>query len=174
MLPSPSNPSATDLLNQLASLDPGSPTAELRAGRPDVARYAQGSYDALLAPADPAGVSLAERALIALRVAVLSANQPLTAHYRAQLVQLNVAAPTIAAVEQFPATGSLTSRLTAILRHVDRLTNEPHRASAAHIAELQAEGLSASDIVTIAQLIAFLTFQVRLLVGVQLLAGEKS
>ena len=74
-----------------------------------MARYTQGSYDALLAPADPAGVSLAERALIALRVAKLTANAALTEHYQQRLQALGVGAATIAAVEQFPAGSVLTA-----------------------------------------------------------------
>ena len=43
-----------DVLNELAGITPGSPLAELRAQRPEVATHAQGSYTALFDPADGA------------------------------------------------------------------------------------------------------------------------
>ncbi|MFN8495504.1 MAG: CMD domain protein [Caldilineaceae bacterium] len=168
---SPTNSTTPDTLDQLVGIQPGSPLAELRARRPDVARYTQGSYDTLLTPADPAGVSVAERLLIALRVAVLTASAPLTAHYRQRLVDLGTPAATLEAVEHFPTGDELSPREVALLRHTDLLTNEPRAATQTALAELQAQGLSARDLVTIAQLIAFLSYQVRVLAGLQLL-GE--
>ncbi|MCX6050004.1 MAG: CMD domain protein [Chloroflexi bacterium] len=162
-----------DVLDQLANIQPESALAELRTRRADVTRYTQGSYDALLAPAELAGVSKAERELIALRVAILNASTPLIQHYREQLAALDVPATTVAAVEHFPAGSGLTEREAAILHHVDLLTNEPRAATPQEVATLQAHGLSVRDIVTIAQLIAFLSFQVRTLVGLQLLAEAK-
>ncbi|MCX6049065.1 MAG: CMD domain protein, partial [Chloroflexi bacterium] len=87
-----------DVLDQLANIQPDSALAELRTRRADVTRYTQGSYDALLAPAELAGVSKAERELIALRVAILNASTPLIQHYREQLAALDVPATTVAAV----------------------------------------------------------------------------
>ncbi len=173
-LPQPTTDTSTpDVLDQLANIQPDSVLAALRAQRPDVARYTQGSYDALLAPADLGGVSLIERELVALRVATLNDNAPLTAHYRQRLEELQVPAAIIEAVGHFPAPTELTPRTIAMLGHVDLLTNEPRAATQAQIAALQASGLSERDIVTLAQLIAFLSYQVRVLVGLQLLAEEK-
>ncbi len=162
--------SAPDLLDLLATIQPGSTLAETRARRADVARYTQGSYNALLTPTDPAGVSLVEREMVALRAAILTASPGLIEHYRGLLQQRSVSAETITAVEHFPAANTLSAREAAILRHVDQLTNEPRAATAEQLAELQTHGLSARDIVSIAQLIAFLSYQVRLLAGLQLLA----
>jgi len=159
-----------DLLDQLAAIQPGSALAETRARRVDVARYTQGSYNALLSPPDPAGVSLVEREMIALRASILTASPRLIEHYQELLAQHGVPAATVAAVEHFPAGDILSTREAAILRHVDRLTTEPRAATPEDIAELHAQGLSARDIVSIAQLIAFLSYQVRLLAGLQLLA----
>ncbi len=170
-LTNPTQSSETpDLVDDLAGLQPETPLQALRAARADVARYAQGSYLALLEPADPAGVSRVERELIALRVAVLTASAVLAAHHRGRLREHGVAAEHIAAVEHFPTAGGLAARETAILRHVDRLTQEPRAADEGDIRALQAAGLGARDIVTIAQLIAFLSFQVRLLAGLRVLA----
>ena len=58
------------------------------------------------------------------------------------------------------------------MRHTDLLTREPGAATAAQIADLRTVGLSPRDIVTIAQLIAYLSFAVRVLAGLHLLAEE--
>ena len=167
--PNVTNATAPDLLNTLLGLQPDTLVAELRARRPDVARYTQGSYDALLTPSHPADVGPDERALIALRVAHLTASQPLIEHYEQRLVALGVPVATIAAAQHSPDSTVLTPRQVALLRHTDLLSNEPIAATPAHLADLQAVGLGAREIVTIAQLIAFLSFQVRLLAGLQAL-----
>jgi uncharacterized protein YciW len=66
----------------------------------------------------------------------------------------------------------LSPREEAILRHTDLLTHEPGAATPEHLNDLRAVGLSPRDIVTISQLIALLSFQVRILTGLRLLAEE--
>jgi CMD domain protein len=158
-----------DNIDELAGIAHGTPLHQLRGQRPDVARYAQGSYLALLEPEDPAGVSRIERESIALRVALLSSNPALADHHRVRLQQLD-AVETIAAIEQFPNGPALPGRLAAILRHTDLLTTDPGGASRPAIDELRAQGLGARDIVTIAQLIAYLSFKVRVLACLRLFA----
>src|SRR5260221_3568691 len=59
----PTAPEPPDVIDAVLGIAAGSPLAELRRHRPDFVRYTQGSHDVLLEPADPAGVSLLERAL---------------------------------------------------------------------------------------------------------------
>lgn len=158
-----------DVLDQLAGIGPTALLSGLRTQRADVARFAQGSYDALLDPPDPAGVSLVERGLIALHVAKISSSALLATHYRQRLVEHGAPVASIDAAEQFPAGDVLSPRLVAILQHATLLVNEPHTATPTNLAQLQKYGLSSRDIVTISQLIAFLSFQVRILAGLQLL-----
>ena len=162
-----------DLLDTLAGIDATSPTGALRAQRADIASFIQGSYDALLEPADEAGVSRVERGLIALREALLEESVPLIAHYRAYLAQQDAPSDWIVAAESPELGAPLSPRLVALLGHVDRLTREPDVATPAHLAELKAQGLTDTNLVTISQLIAFVSFQVRAIVGLQLLAEEK-
>jgi len=159
----------TDLLDQLAGIAPDSAAAEVRSRRTDVARHTQGSYDVLLTPEDTAGVTPLERALIALRVAIVTPSPALKAHYQQLAESHGVSAAQLAAVANFPAAGELTPRQNALLRHTDLLINEPSAASPADIAALKAQNFTARDIVIIAQLIAFLSYQVRVLAGLRLL-----
>jgi uncharacterized protein YciW len=148
-----------DLLNAIIGAAPGSALAALREQRPEILRHSQGSYDVLLTPADPGGLTLAERALVARRVAELSGHAALTAHYQ-----------TLVATRGQPPAGA---RRDAILAHAERLATAPGTATKAHLAALDAVGLSARDIVALAQLVAFVAYQVRAAVGLSLLAREK-
>lgn len=161
---------APDLLNDLAGIEAGSPAALLRARRAEISRFIQASYDALLEPVDEAGVSRSERGLIALRVAILERSAPLIEHYRAYVAQQHTPNEIVAAAEKEKLAAPLSPRLVAVLEHVDRLTKEPRVATPEDLMGLKAQGLSDAAIVTISQLIAFLSFQVRALVGLQLLA----
>lgn len=170
--PSPESTATSipDVIDALAGIDPGTPLHELRNRRPDPLRFTQGSYLALLDPQDPAGVSHYEREMIALRVAILTSNQALVEHHRERLQRQGAEGEAIAALERFPE-GAFAPREAAILRYVDRLTLEPRAAGEESMRELQAAGLTTPEIVTIAQLIAFLSFQIRVLAGLHALGA---
>jgi CMD domain protein len=163
----------TDVIDRLAGITTESPLAQLRAQRPDVARFAEGSYRALLEPDDLAGVTRYEREMIALRVAVLTPSRSVADWHRERLRHLSASDESIAAIEHFPEGDALSPRAAAILRHTDLLTLAPADATPAHIAALKAVGLGPRDIVTIAQLISFESFQVRVLAALRLLGEEK-
>ena len=149
-----------DLLNTIIGAAPSSALATLRAQRAEIQRHTQGSHDVLLYPADPGGLSLAERASVAHRVAGLSGHAALTAHYQTL----------VAAHGEPPA----DARRDAILAHAERLAEAPGSATRAHLTALGAVGLQARDIVALAQLVAFVAYQVRAAVGLSLLAQEKA
>lgn len=156
----------------MAGIATGSPLAALRAARPEVVRAAQASYQTLLEPTEPAGVSLIERALIALRVAALTPSAIAMAWYQDRAHALGADPVAIAAVARGGDVSGRSPRLAAILRHTDRLTQAPGTATPADLAALTAAGLTPADIVTIAQLIAFMSFQVRVVAGLRALAED--
>lgn len=168
------NAPGSDLMNDLAGAAPDSPLAALRGQRAEIASYIQASYDALLEPEDEGGVPHAERGLIALRVAYLDESARLVAHYQAYLVRHHVETALIDAAQAPALDAPLSPRLIALLAHVDRLTDAPQLATPEHLAQLKRHGLTDASIVTISQLIAFVSFQVRTLVGLQLLAEGMS
>ena len=161
---------ATDVMDQVAGLSSDSPIAALRRQRPDFVRYTQGSHDVLLAPAEPGGVSLLERAAVALRVAAIEHDAALVTHYRHAMQQAGANDAAIAAAER--GTGEATPRLAAILQHVSRIATAPRTATRAGLDALRAIGLSPQDIVVITQLVAFVSYQVRVAAGLRLLAVE--
>lgn len=158
-------PEPGDLVEDLLGIAPGSPMAELRRRRPEALRHAQGAYEELLRPADPGGVSYAERAALALRVALCEGEAALAERYRA-LGERAGAAAEIAAAEDLSGGGSAAGeRLAALLRHADLVALRPGACGQADIDRLSALGLSPRDIVAVTQLVAFVPYQVRLLAG---------
>lgn len=160
----------TDLIEEILRLAPGSPLALLRAQRPEARQHAEGAFQELLLPRDPGGVSLAERAALAVRVALREGDPALAARFRALV---DAADPAIIAAEDL-ATPSGDGRMAVLLRHADILTTNPAACCAAEIAALTALGLSPRDIVAISQLASFVPYQVRLLAGLRLLQQEQA
>ena len=107
-------------------LPPGSPLAELRRQRPDVVKHLQGSDDVIFSPADDGGLTRAERAASALRVATLLRDETLGSHYRARLAALD---PSGALAKTVEGQAEMTEvRWEAILMHVDLVTRGPGSA----------------------------------------------
>ena len=81
----PKPPESADLLETIIGVAPGSAISQLRAQRPEIVRHTQGSHDVLLSPADPGGLSLAERALVARTRGGIVRPCGAGAHYRSLL-----------------------------------------------------------------------------------------
>ena len=149
-----------DLIDRLLGIQSGDALADVRARRADIAGYTQGSYAALLQPPEPHGLSLADRQRVALRVAELSGSALAADYYRQRLNELGA--------NSQPA----SEREHAIVQYAERMTLSPHTTGAADLQALQAAGLATRDCVSLAQLITFVAYQVRVLAGLQLLGGR--
>jgi CMD domain protein len=160
-----------DIINRFAGIAPGSPLAQLREQRHETLGFAQGSFAALLEPEDSGGVSQVEREAIGLRVATLELFPDLAEFHRDCLRVLGVPDPEIDAVENFPD-GELPARLVAILRHTDLLTADSRSGSPEALSDLKLAGLTAQDIVTISQLIAYLNYQIRMIALLRAMGGQ--
>ncbi len=143
-----------NVIERLIGAAPGSAVAEAMAARAALIEASQANYDAVLTPKDPGGLPQSLRFALAARVARLGGDGPLAEHY--------------AAGGTLP---EADTRLTAILRHVDLIATTPREASRADIAALQAAGVSTDDIVRLSQLIAFVSYQLRLIAGLRLMGA---
>jgi len=159
---------AVDLIDQLTGLAPGSATHALRHQRNKVVAATQGSHDALFDPALP-GLSLEERLLVALYAARLTPSAALAAHYRARLEQLGADAAHVRAAAEGQPQDIAEPRLRAMLAFTRTLIEKPVEGDRAALQALPAAGLSTPAVVTLAQLIAFLSYQVRLVAGLDAL-----
>jgi uncharacterized peroxidase-related enzyme len=144
-----------DLIDHLLALDPASPVYALRHQRDKVVASTQGSLEAIFDPT-LTGLSLTERLLAAQRVAQLSGSAELAAYYASRLKGL----PPVNAA----------ARAETILQFAQVLTQRPVEGDREALLELPAAGLATADVVCLAQLIAFVAYQVRVLAGLKALA----
>jgi CMD domain protein len=177
----PLAPPALDLVDQLANLTQASPTHLTRHRRDKVAAATQASYEGLFDAQLP-GLSLAERLLVALYACRLSNAPTMALHYQTRLQELaskeaiDVSAKALA---EAGANGDLSSvtdpRLQAILRFTRTLILSPIDGDKAALQALPAAGISTPAVVTLSQLIAFLSYQIRLVAGLAAMqAARKS
>ncbi len=150
---------AAGVIEQMVEVAPGSPLAVALAARAGLLAASQANYQAVFTPADPGGLPPGLRLALGARMARLGGDERLAAHYEA------------AASYYEPDTDGSDPRRQAILRHVDLVTAEPRQASAADIAALQDAGVAPADIVRLSQVIAFLSYQLRLIAGLRLMGA---
>ena len=153
-----------------AGVQPGSRLAEIVEGRADIMALTQATHDAVLNPRIAGGISAAERAAFACRMARLNGDTALAAHYEQLMPPANHDSVSRQIAE--PAShGDGDPRLTALMRHVDLVTQAPKDASRHDITALVEAGVAEADIVRLAELIAFINYQIRVVAGLRLL-GE--
>lgn len=162
----------TDVADGLAGLQQDAALWQLRAARADVKNFLQGSDVRLFEPIGRTEFGVIERHLIGLRVGVIARSDAIAERHRAALRALGADAAQVLAVEA-GAYRELPEKLAAALKFSDKITREPRDASPEDIADLKASGFVAQDIVTLGQLISYLSFQVRLLAGLRALGGAK-
>lgn len=155
-----------DLVDRLIGLAPGVKTYEVRHFREKVAAATQGSYDALFDPALP-GLSLAERLLVALYATRITPSPLLAAHYRKRVAEAGATPADIAVAESGKPADAATPRLAAILEFTRKLIEKPVEGDEAALKTLPAAGVSTPAVVTLSQLVAFLSYQVRLVAGLE-------
>ncbi|CAB3633276.1 hypothetical protein LMG26685_01113 [Achromobacter mucicolens] len=162
-----------DIVDQLVGLAPGSQTFDVRHKRDKVAAATQGSYDALFDPALP-GLPLADRLLVALYATRITPSPLLAAHYRARAVEAGVPAADIAVAESGKPADAADPRLAAILEFTRKLIEKPVEGDEAALKTLPAAGVSTPAVVTLSQLIAFLSYQTRLVAGLVAMKAAES
>jgi CMD domain protein len=161
---------AADVIDAALGIAEGSPLDVLRSRRPEARARTQTSYAVLFNPPDPGGLSPPERFAVALRVAELHDASTLAAHYRARLDDEAGGEALAAAIDSRSARDGVTSRAQAMLRHAELVTLNPSAATAVVLEALEAEGLTAAEIVTLSQIIAFVAYQARVVVSLALIA----
>jgi CMD domain protein len=192
-----------DVIDHLVGIEPGSRLDRLRQRRPETRRHAQASYEALFSPHSTGEVSASERLAVAAFVAGLHRDAATAEFYATRLAEhAPRLAPLIAKEIEagrttgpygaYPSPGpladesvpgpifrvadpdSLGPRLAAALEHAHLLVFRPREASRGALQALLDAGWSTTGVVTLSQLVAFLTFQVRVVTGLRLLATSST
>jgi CMD domain protein len=188
----------TDVIDSLVGIAPGSKLDAIRAQRTEARKHAQASYTSLFEPKELGGVSADERHAVAAFVAGLHGEPKTNAFYAAKLpAALGTAVATEVAaaktkgpyghfpkgplsVEDAPGPAwkvsdagraALGPRLAAAFEHTHMLVFHPRDSSAPSLQSLLDAGWSTNDIVTISQLVSFLSYQIRVVSGLTVLAS---
>ena len=149
-----------DVIDLAAGLAPGDPLHAARRFRAKVVEAMQASHDALLMQPVP-GLSTADRLRVAVHVCTVAGAHSLAAHYADLLSS--------AADKDAPPSRALP----AMLQFAETLTNDPRLGDSTVLASLKVAGLDDAAIVALAQLVAFLSYQLRVVAGLQALRASR-
>jgi len=153
----PTHPATTpDLIDQLTQLTHFPAVHAIRHHRDKVVAATQGSYERLFDPS-LRGLTLGERLRVAQTISQLSGSQVLLRHYAALAAQQ-------------PAADNML-REAALQRFTGLLTNQPVEGDRSSIDALLAAGLQPAEVIALAQLIAFVSYQLRVVAGLQALTA---
>jgi CMD domain protein len=188
-----------DVIDRLVGIEPGSRLDAVRAHRTHARDNAQLSYLSLFRPNPPGDVTLDERRAVAAFVAGLHQQPDIGAFYAENLdadLKAHVDAEIAAgerhgpygrypagplSVEDVPGAffqvsnagkAALGPRLSAAFAHAHFLVFHPRDATPEALQALLDAGWSTTGIVTMSQLVAFLSFQIRVVVGLRALAAS--
>jgi uncharacterized protein YciW len=156
----------TTLIESLASIRPGSRLGQALKTRAEILRLSEAAHDAVLLPREPGRLSHALRAAIAARMCRHVGDGALTEHYDSYVAHsgdLDVSSLA------HPGGTCGDPLQDAMARHADLLTLAPREATRADIEALKAVGLGEPDIVRLAELAAFVNYQLRVVAGLKLL-----
>ena len=147
-------PDAADVIDRAAGLAPGDPLHSARRFRAKVVEATEASHEALLRqPVE--GLSTADRLCVALHVCTIAGARTLARHYEGQLAE--------ASGGDAPSSPALP----AMLQFAAALTTDPRRGDRAAIDSLRRAGLGDAAIVALAQLVAFVSYQLRVVAGLR-------
>ena len=150
-LETPGSAGQVDVIDAAAGLAPGSTLHAARRFRATVVEATQASHHALLH--EPVhGLSTADRLRVAVHCCQAAQAPQLAAHYRALLAQQ-------------PAQEAASAALPAMQDWAGLLTTDPRRGDRAALHALRTAGLPDAAIVALAQLVAFLSYQTRVVAG---------
>jgi uncharacterized protein YciW len=157
-----------DTLDRLLELDPGSQTYDIRHQRTKVVDATQASEDLLLnGPVD--GLSVSDRLLVALLACTLTPSQALKHEYANRLTALGVPDHTIKFVASAQLDQLNDARLKQMLIFTAALITDPIKADKEALLALKASGLTTPQITALSQLVAFVSYQVRVYAGLHAL-----
>ena len=189
-----------DIIDLLAGIAPGSSLDAIRERRLQARENAQKSYLALFEPADFGSFAAAERYAVAAFVAGIHGEASVASFYLAKLDQPALVEALKAEITQARTSGPygafppgplsvedttgliyrvagdrktvLGARLAAALEHAHLLVFRPRDAAAGDLKALLDAGWPTTGIVTLSQLVAFLSFQVRAVAGLRALGAS--
>jgi uncharacterized protein YciW len=146
-----------------AGIAPGSGLAEAAETRANIFEMSQAAEDAVLRPHDTGPWPHDLRAALAARIARLNGEEALAQRYQA--------AGSFAPLAD-PANDGGAEGYGAVLTFMDKVAARTRDVATSDIAELQAAGVADADIVRLAELNAYLAYQMRVVAGLRLIGAD--
>lgn len=148
----------------MAGVVDGSSVAEAVELRSNIFEMTQAAEDAVLRPNDVGRWPHSLRAALAARIAQSSGEEALAGRYLAD------AAAFAALVD--PSNNGDDHALADVIAFMDKVATQTRDVDAADIVALKTAGVSDADIVRLAELNAFVSYQVRVIAGLRLLQAS--
>lgn len=155
-----------DTIDRLVALSSDLETYQVRHQRDKVVAATQKSEAGLFDPTLP-GLTVIERLLVALLACELTPSAVCATEYRDRLLRAGAKHELIEQVSAQQFERITDARLRSILLFTHTLITDPVKADQAALQSLPKAGLSTPEVVTLAQLIAFVSYQVRVVAGLQ-------
>lgn len=173
-----------DQIDILSGLKPGSALYDIRRERPDFVDGTELCRTTVLTPNHGFGIGRAMRAALAARMARLIGHADLAATYDRMIEEAErdmaggastsgdtagnkAALAAIATGADIPE--AVDAFIRGLVRHADLVTRTPRNSTRADIACLEEAGLSNPQIIALSELIAFVNYEARVIVGLSIL-----
>lgn len=161
------SPPVPDIIDGVVPLAAGHPVHAVRHQRDKVVASTQASYEGMFSPAVP-DITVTERLLAALHACRLSKADGLAALYRSRLAISGIDPALVDAVDAgTPLPVLPDERLATILDFTGKLIVKPLDGDREALEALVNVGLSTPAVVALGQLIAFLSYQIRVAAGLK-------
>ncbi|MCA9859363.1 MAG: hypothetical protein KC438_06545 [Thermomicrobiales bacterium] len=159
----------TDVIDSILAGRRTDRIAELRSEKPLLATQMQDYYDSIFSPAadSAAEVSIGDRFLIAIRTASHTGSTAVSDWYAAAAKESGVSAEEIAWARDVGTPWHGQDRRAPMMRHVDLITSRPVDSSKDDIDALLTAGLSPAGIVIASQVVAYVSYQLRLIAALR-------
>ncbi|MCK0140639.1 hypothetical protein [Aliiroseovarius sp. F47248L] len=146
-----------------AGIAPDGGSAAAVEGRAAIFEMTQAAEDAVLRPKDEGPWSHELRVALAARIATLNGEADLAAQYADGACAFADLAD--------PQNDGAAQGLAEVVAFMDKVAIDTRNVVAADISGLQAAGVADADIVRLAELNAFLAYQIRVIAGLRLMKG---
>jgi len=162
-----------DVIDAILGPEVAAAVAPLRSQKPDNAAQLQRYYEALFDPTDTSAdaLSRADRFLVAVRVASHTGSSAVADWYAALAKAEDVDDDQLERAAAVDRAWTDNTKRGAAMRHADLVTRAPDQTSARDLDLLKEAGFSPGGILSLAQTIAFVSYQLRLIAGLRVMGG---
>jgi len=148
-----------------AGLTAEHPLAAALLARENIVELTQKSHDAVLTPKVSGGLSHAVRGALACRIARHNDESVLAEHFFRM-----IGGGDDAQIADVAFDGGSDEKLKALIAYTDLVALDPKSASSKDIEALVSAGVPEDDIVRLSEINAFVSYQIRVVVGLRLMA----